>query len=276
MSTLTSIDYWRLADRLSVVDAAILISGNDPSRSHSVHDPTFGEDYSFLVQTTTGHRGFEPTFKALKNAILSDRLAAALAFPAAVASVDFAQSSLKVVKLAAADVFRMRGLGLSQHDEVFVLQSEPDWSRTTIDVGDLKAWLESKHVFPDFFFPKGDPEDFMNKDHARYSSKLACAVAAWKAITQPAPSRTVKQTINAWVKENGAKYDRDRNAEFSNQASDEIATVANWDPGGGAPRTGGQVTGTTHQVKPLRSNYEPMKPERQRVALDDDSEPPGL
>ncbi len=68
-------DYWRLADDLSIVDAAILIVGESPSE-HS-----FNEDGE-RTQLTWQHDGYEAAFKALKNAILRNRLQVQFVFPA--------------------------------------------------------------------------------------------------------------------------------------------------------------------------------------------------
>ncbi len=64
--TLSKLDYWRLADELSVVDAAILITGNDPSQTHDSAD--FNEPPEFVQ--TTNYEGFDAAFKALRTAIL--------------------------------------------------------------------------------------------------------------------------------------------------------------------------------------------------------------
>lgn len=74
-----SMEMWKLADELSVLDAAILITGNDPSAKHTVHD--LEVDMSYLEQTTTGHKGFDAAFNALRSAILANKLRARVVFP---------------------------------------------------------------------------------------------------------------------------------------------------------------------------------------------------
>lgn len=275
-----SMAMWTLADELSVVNAAILITGNDPSATHSVHD--FEVDMTYREQTTTGHRGFDGAFNALKSAILADKLQARVVF-----SVDVNPAELSAVVRGSRQLSQLSGQLLSECADAVYLQWEPDWKQTMVEVEELKRWLQSRDYRPPFFFPTTEtaPEptptptpkvrDFTDPAHLRYSDKLACAVAAWEAITQPRRGKSVKQTISAWVKEHGAKYTRDGNP-FSNQATDDIAIVANWNPGGGTPRTGAQVSGKSAQVP--NSGVGPARQDQKMQPLDDEEgdEPPYL
>lgn len=112
-----------------------------------------------------------------------------------------------------------------------------------IYVDELKKWMEEKNFFPPFFFPDGvTAEGFRDKRHPRYSAKLACAVSAWEAVHTPARNKSPKQTIEAWVAENGMQFGLSHeDGVISKTAIEEIAKVVNWDTKGGANRTGGEA-----------------------------------
>lgn len=268
---------WSLADELSVVNAAILITGNDPSAEHEVYDHKMR--MAFVEQVTNSHKGFDAAFSALRSAILANKLPARVVF-----SVDVDAARLRAAVRDSRQLSELSGQLLSECADAVSLQREPDWKETMIEVEELKRWLQSRNYRPPFFFPttKTQPEprpkvrDFMDPTHPRYSAKLACAVAAWEAVTQSSRGKTVKQTISAWVKEYGAKYDRDGNAKFSNQARYDIATVVNWDTDGGAPRIGAQVSGKSTQVP--NSGVGPARQDQKMQPLDDEEgeEPPYL
>ena len=83
--TLSKMDFWRLADELSIVDAAILMTGNDPSETIRTYDSD-----GVNQQDENGHPrevqridydGYIPSFKALKSAILSNSLKANIRLP---------------------------------------------------------------------------------------------------------------------------------------------------------------------------------------------------
>lgn len=250
--TLTSMDYWRLADELSVVDAAILITGNDPSHGEEVsgfHEPPSWMQYR-------NYEGFEAAFKALKNAILSNRLRATIIYPVEegdTANYHPVKRPLTVALRKGTKLFQDKALSFYDHDALVFLQGDPDWSQSTIEVSHLSAWLRSRSVFPDFFFPKGDPESFMNRENERYSAKLACAVSAWKAVTSPARNKTPKQSIEDWVTAHGVQFGLGNDEGIVPQnAREEIAKVANWQPQGGAARTGGAVPSTAEPAPDLK------------------------
>ena len=263
--SLKAVDYWRLADALSVVDAAILVTGNDPSKK--LQQGGFDEPIEWVQ--VTDYDGYEATFKALKEAILSNRISASIAFPL----IDAGRSAgmtlldgkyrrkLTAILKESSKIFKLRNLNFYDHDSLVFLQDEPDWNRTMIDVEILKNWFKSKGFFPDFFFPQGDPNSFMNKEHPRYSPKLACAVSAWRAVTAPARNKTPKQTVEAWVTANGVNYGlANEEGVVPGAAIEEVSKVVNWQTKGGAARTGGgedQVAAEDKKRAP--DQYEPIK-----------------
>jgi len=240
--TLSNLDYWRLADELSVVDAAILITGNDPSGTERVQ-----EGFNYDLVQRTNYVGYEAAFKSLRNAILTNKLSAAVAFPV-VERNDFGDEPEPKRKFTAVlrvgtVLFQNRSLNYDNHDSLVFLQAEPDWSQTTVDVSSIKSWLRNRGVFPDFFFPSGNPDSIMNKEHPRYSAKLACALAAWEAVKFSSKNKTPKQTIEAWVMANGVRFGlQGKDGTVPGAALEEVSKVVNWQPQGGAARTGGQVS----------------------------------
>jgi len=251
---LSPMDYWRLASSLSVVNSAILITGNDPSNKHDAIDDV--PDGIVIDQHTsyptnwvqdTNYDGFDAAFEALKDAILTNELSAAVAFPVTDENTSDRDehSGLSITELIGegSKLFELSGLRFPQKEALFFLQKEPDWHNTKITVPDLKSWLDSRDIYPDFFFPKGDPDSFMNKQHPRYSPKLACAVSAWREIKHPSKNKSVKQTVDAWVKANGVTFGlQNPDGVVPTAAVGEIAKVVNWKPQGGVARSGGVVS----------------------------------
>lgn len=126
---------------------------------------------------------------------------------------------------------------LERNQSIYIV-SEPNWKETLVQVNDLKYWLKGRGVFPPFFFPEGKADGFRDRGHARYSAKLACAVAAWEAVKKPASNKSAKETVTQWVQSNGASFGMaDDNGIVPNKAVEEVAKVVNWATKGGAAPT---------------------------------------
>jgi hypothetical protein len=119
--------------------------------------------------------------------------------------------------------------------------------QTIIRVDDLKVWLLSKNLKPEFFFPEtqnilchpiksfakeNNIPDYLNEDHPRYSAKLAAAVEVWLAMENQKllVGKSAKTAITEWLEQNYSE-------QLSKQATEECAKVANWDTKGGVPKT---------------------------------------
>jgi hypothetical protein len=256
---LTPIELWRLSDELSVVDAAILITGNDPSNKseryddegHSIYDTNgVPEHYQ-----RTNYEGFDPVFKALRTAIFANKLKATLGAKARNQVYNYEaygnpehlygdgelEMSFDLLIQASgysANIFTNRKVEhLHRADSIYVLE-EPDWTETMVNVDDLKDWLSSRGLHPTFFFPEGKAEGFRDKNHPRYSAKLACAVAAWEAIDRAQPRKSVKETITAWVNNNAVQYGLANESGIVPKLSvEDVAKVVNWATTGGATPT---------------------------------------
>lgn len=198
-----SLDYWRLCDELSIRQAALLIAGCDPSSEMG----EFCDGWKKQDQPT----GYEAAKTALLNA--------------------FRRGAIK-------------GEAIPQYDcdingNEYPLEGTVS-TQSTLDVESLRQWLVSRGLHTGFFFPTAtDAPDYLNPKNPRYAPKLAAAVQAWQAVTDPG-KKTAKQALEKWIRENAAKFGLvDDEGNPTNQAVEDCSKVANWNTGGGAPKTPG-------------------------------------
>lgn len=111
---------------------------------------------------------------------------------------------------------------------------------TYLSVSSMKSWFQQRGFKPIFFFPDtAETPDYLNPDHPRYAGKLAAAVNAWVNVTE-VPGTSPKQSLVRWLRENASQYGLTDTEGFPVAKSiEDIATVANWNPKGGAPKTPG-------------------------------------
>ncbi|UNF28877.1 hypothetical protein [Bartonella krasnovii] len=118
-----------------------------------------------------------------------------------------------------------------------------DVGSSSVLVEDLKEWLLSRGQRPAFFFPEGGAGEvkdqkyaFQDPSHPRYAPKLAAVVAAWEVVREAAPSKSVKGTLIKWLREHAVQYKLvDDDNLPREKLIEELASVANWEPTGGAP-----------------------------------------
>lgn len=194
-----SMDYWRLCDDLSIDEAAHLLIGMNP--------------YEFKVKplddlspiNTETLARLEAATKGLISALRRDSV---------------------------------QGVLVTADGSPSILVDEIDTNKSRVDVESLRTWLMSRGIRTGFFFPTGtaDP-DYLNPNNPRYAPKLAAAVRAWQSVTD-AGSKTPFQALTKWLRENAASFGLTKEDGSQNkQGIDEVAKVANWKPGGGAPKT---------------------------------------
>lgn len=203
-------DYWRLCDELSVVQAALLIVGIDP------------EEYPYVMNWEEHKRpeNFSAALAALSHAILGDRL------PATIRTA--VETRWDSVTEASYD-----------YDT-----DESDWQNTTILVEDLKVWLKGRGVKTGFFFPQtADAPDYLDPFYKNYAPKLSAAIMAWQAVNADPDlmkGKTVKQALLKWLRKNADHFGLTKDDGNPNeQGIEEIAKISNWDTKGGAPKTPG-------------------------------------
>ena len=124
-----------------------------------------------------------------------------------------------------------------------ILENTIDPTSSRVEVESLRSWLVGRGFHTGFFFPTatGAP-DYLDPDHPRYAPKLAAAVKAWLASCDESATRgkSVKQSLVKWLRENAAEFGlSDDDGKPNDTGIEETAKVANWQPGGGAPKTPG-------------------------------------
>ena len=217
--TLDSLDYWRLAEELSVVDASLLAVGLNPGEialaGANIATSRLSKESPYGDETFIHEADFRAVFKAVRSAILGNNLRADLAFSArtpAYESFSY-EGEYGLAKIPPNDdesrvdytsllrsvghdvhIFSNKLADLERMRELYIL-NEPNWRETMVNVEEFKAWLESRGLAPEFFFPKGRPEGFRDKSHPRYSPKLGCAVAAWEAVKRNKKNTSVKAEV---------------------------------------------------------------------------------
>lgn len=211
-------DYWRLCDELSVVQAALLIVERDPAGC---------QENILNWESHERPTGFEAAFAALKNAINTSRLEA---------SVRRRAWEQGWNEHAEDD----EAYGEDARHRTIIYKVDPDWRLTTITVVALREWLLKRGIRTGFFFPEAiDVAEYLDKGNPRYAPKLAAAVQAWQAV-RDTKGRSPKQALEKWLREHAADFDLTlEDGSPNNTGIEDAAKVANWQPGGGAPKTPG-------------------------------------
>lgn len=226
---------WRLADPLTIEQAAALIAGNDPNIIRfNAYGGVYFENENGLTDSNGSH-WVQTALAALKNAVNSGKLRARLVFSA--------QPRYE------AGIDNMMERGYWQDEDIsvfednatkseFVIRNAPDWDKSLVGRDDLKAWLVGNGYRTGFFFPEStEVVDYLDPKHSRYAPKLAAAVNAWIAVTDPGKI-SPKKALEKWLREHAAKFGMtDEDGNPINQAIEDCSKVANWQPGGGAPKT---------------------------------------
>jgi len=211
-------DYWRLCDELSVVQAALLIVGQDPAGN---------QEYILTWKPDDRPSGFDAAFAALKNAINSERLVATV-------------RRRSWERGWNEDPGEGQDLARDERGVQIIYEAEPDWNQTTVNLEDLRTWLAKRGLRTGFFFPTAaEGPDYLDPKHPRYAPKMAAAVLAWLNVTDPG-GKHPKQALAKWLREHAAEFAlTDEDGKPNETGIEESAKVANWQPGGGAPRTPG-------------------------------------
>lgn len=224
---LSPIDYWRFHEDLTVIQAALLILGIDPAELQD----------SVLDIYAVRPAGFDAVLSSLQQAILNDRLKATVRHPVRYVENPDNRSWVQYPKVdEECGVFND-----PEHGKLDVhFKKTPDWTLTTVEVEELKAWLLRRNSKPSFFFGEASTEpDYLNKNHPRYSAKLAATIQAWMAMDDEnlLEGKAVKAALADWLesryKELGLIYDGDKNKT----GIEECVKVANWKDKGGATKT---------------------------------------
>jgi hypothetical protein len=193
---------WLLADRLSVVEAALLLVDIEPQGASSV------------VENWVDHQkpdGYVAARRAIVSALLNKRVQGA------------------INRVLEED---SRG-NLQETDK-------HDYEQSWVETESLRDWLAARG-FQSAFFSLGqqlDTPGYLDAKHPRYAPKLAAAVEAWERVElEDFGFGTAKQRLARWLRLNAARFGLvDDDGKPTESVIDEIAKVANWARGGGAPR----------------------------------------
>ncbi|MES2434882.1 MAG: hypothetical protein V4586_13800 [Pseudomonadota bacterium] len=226
----TPLDFWRLAENLSVEVAAILIAGGSPV-------PGFT-----YFEVERRYPGFSAALAALKDAILSGKLPATLRYSPLKLYPQDGRSNHWAVFVDRERVGMLPSFEVLFRDgrDGFVIDGEPDWEATMVEVVDVKEWLASRGHLTGFFFedptrldkPRPNVEDFMDTEHPNHAPELALAVEAWRRVSAESKLKTSpKAAVQSWLES--------RLPSIVGLQADRISTVVNWDKKGGAPKSGG-------------------------------------
>jgi len=197
-------DYWRLCDELSIHQAALLIAGISPSSEAGANCANW--------KTEERPMGYEAAKSAVRNAL---------------------RRELIMGEIVPENDYDINGQPYPMHGTVCIFHS-------LVDVDSLKSWLISRGFNQGFFFPvQPETTEYLNPQHPRYAPKLAAAVRAWEAVTASGKI-SPKKALDKWLREHAAQFAlSDEDGNPINQAIEECSKIANWQPGGGAPKTPG-------------------------------------
>ncbi len=107
-----------------------------------------------------------------------------------------------------------------------------DAKRTSVRVRELVEWADARGV--SHCWQSATASARVGTNHADYPPELRAAIEAFTAVhadPRATAGKHPKQALSDWLAAN--------KPELSANARDRIASVANWQPGGGAPKTPG-------------------------------------
>jgi len=224
--------FWGLVDPLTVRQAAALIAGVDPN---SVDDSgEWFKDSETGLTDGDGIAWVKTALAALENAVNAGKLKATIRRNARMQAWDEWPNHGEALREFGDDDGRIR-----DGSEPAVIYCEAlDWGKTTVEVVDLRAWLESNGIRTGFFFPTAaDTPDYLDPKNLRYAPKLAASVRAWLAVTDTGKT-SPKRALAKWLREHAAEFGLSDDEGKPNETGiEEVAKVANWQLGGGAPKT---------------------------------------
>tara|TARA_R110002049_G_C9172824_1_gene562131 strand:+ start:1466 stop:2131 length:666 start_codon:yes stop_codon:yes gene_type:complete len=200
-------ELWRMAEELTVTQCALLLLGLDP------------QEHQFVENWE--HSQTPPGYIAARDALLGALRRGSL-------NGKFIEQSSTCLDPD----------GMNPYQKPVPGSSDPE--RSKIEIESLITWLEKRGIRQSFFSPvQSSSEPYLDPKHERYANKLAAAVAAWKAVgTTATAKQSPKQQILKWLRENAAEFAlSDEEGKPNERGIEEIAKVANWAPGGGAPKS---------------------------------------
>lgn len=236
------IDYWRLCEELNIVQAAMLVVGENADLAK------FAEGWDIAKRP----KGYE----AAKTAICGG-LKNFIQYEQEYENLEIQTANLQFDRPNAPNLLfendeHLTSLLSRSIEGSIVLESDYDINgnnlgfisgtidlyRSTVKAESLKCWLRVKGFTAGFFFPEPvTTMDFLDPSNTRYAPKLAAAVSAWQAVTH-AGKRSPKQALDKWLREHAVDFGlTNDDGKPIEQAIEECSKVANWNAKGGATKT---------------------------------------
>lgn len=239
---------WTRLPALSVVEAAALFVGEDPEKPLTPKWDWNGQDPNTIRYSKDS---FDSIFALFRRAVLTGALPAKLAFPARQGPNSTEVSAKRVVFVDSDaiqyslqnDVILPFGEGFADEwVDKLVIERAPDWIATTVQTSDLRQWLKSIHMESEVFDVSSQAEssdfhDLLDENHAHYSEELALAVRVWRDLKD---QKSFKSSPRAAIKDKAEKLagtERGQKRKVTREGIERIATLVNWQPQGGAPRS---------------------------------------
>ena len=201
-------DLWLLAHELSVVEAALLLIDCEPQEFTHV------ENYSDDRKPS----GYLAARQSLASAIRCGEVEGEVCYTKPVDRHGFEDGAPEV-----------------------------DFNKSFLKVSSFRDWLVRRGFRRGFLFRNERVKGFRDKSNPRYSAKLAAVVEAWEALEiMPDGPGTPKQHLAKWLRLNASRFGFvDEEGKINETVIEALAKVANWQTGGGAPKTYFGNEGTT-------------------------------
>jgi hypothetical protein len=195
--------FWRLAEAVNVIQAALLIIGTEPQGV---------EDYIENWDPDKRPSGYIAVRDSVVSSLQSGLLEGAIEYET-YENID----GVEVVD-----------------------RSRISYRNSRVLVHSLIKWLEDRGFETEAFGKSDDgPKGFRDPENPRYSGKLSAVVEAWEQYdSESNEPGTPKQRLMKWLRLNASRFGlTDDDGKPSENVIEELAKVANWATSGGAPRT---------------------------------------
>ena len=230
-----TIDFWRLCERLSLVQAALLLAGHDPSH--------FKDGFEDLTSTKQPE-GYHACLAAIESALKEEKI---------IGKLESSQDSYDSVTYQ------------NNHASYVEVDSLKSWLLE-------KGFSQHFFFFPDGV--ESEFLDPNHSRYAPKLAAAVLAWRALDT-PESLKAKSPKQALQRWLNLNAAQFDLcDSEGKPTESAIEEISKVANWQTKGGAPSTPEKKTETKKPTKPgilyLSKPHVPPEPERSLYELDGD------
>lgn len=232
------LDYWRLCEELNIVQAALLVVGEDASIAEYAEDwDAQNRPKGYEAAKTaicSGLKNFVSYGNELDEYVVQTN-GLPIDHPSELDTNEYLSSlfnrSISGTLVPQSD-FDMNG------NEIGFIKDTIDVYKSMVNAESLKQWLRYKGFTTGFFFPEQvETMDFLDPLNPRYAPKLAATVRAWQAVTD-AGKRSPKQALDKWLREHAAEFNLTNDeGKPIEQVITDCSKVANWKQTGGAPKT---------------------------------------